>query len=72
MDAVKYPECEKWAEVHDNAVAITGFVEWADWEYREKEAWERPSLQDQIYAYFGIDATKLEEERRAMLEALNG
>ena len=63
-----YPECEKWGKVHSDAVAITGFVEWADWKY--PDVYLRPSLQDQLYEYFDIDAKKLEEERRAMIESL--
>ena len=63
-----YPECEKWAKVHDAAVAITGF--W-DWHFAQDDAtFYNMPLQEQLYLYFEIDSKKLEEERRAMLEAL--
>ena len=62
----KYPECDKWAKVHSDAVAILGFLEWKD--AREPKGMHI-SYQDLVYEYFEIDPKKLEEERRAMLEA---
>lgn len=63
----KYPECDKWGKVHSVACSITEFIEWREYHY---EGERMPPLQDQIYAYFDIDADKLEAERRAMIEAL--
>lgn len=70
MPEVQYPEAEKWAKVHSDAVAITGFIDWRDYHYADIEDWKRPSLQDQLYEYFEIDGKKLEQERQAMIESL--
>ena len=62
-----YPECDKWAKVHNDAVSILGFLEWKDArEPREIHI----SYQDLVYEYFEIDPKKLEEERQAMLESI--
>lgn len=79
---VDYPECEKLGRVHEQIVAITQFFEWlsskgvilgktekvfedfgAFYPYNER-------TEKLLYEYFEIDATKLEQERRAMLEKL--
>jgi len=72
MADIQYPEAEKWAKVHSDAVAITGFIDWRDYHYADVEEWQRPPLQDQLYTYFEIDSKKLEEERQAMIQALQG
>ena len=70
MSEPNYPEAEKWAKVHDHAVAITGFMQWIDDKYGDVEYWQRPKLEDLLYEYYEIDSKKLEEERRAMLASL--
>lgn len=77
----KYPECEKLNRLHGTRIALVQFIE----ELREKGIWFCTQTQgvnvdvyqpitksdDQlVMEYLEIDTAKLEEERRAMLEAL--
>lgn len=71
------PECDKWAKVHEDSVVIQQFFEFLSSKginlcYMEK-TYEQflPVMQthdDLIYEYFEIDRSKLEQERRAILE----
>lgn len=72
MSEVKYPEAEKWAGVHNDAVVITAFEQWQEDKYGNLERWQWPKLEDRIYEYFEIDYKKLEAERQQMLAELQG
>lgn len=63
-------ELEKWAKIHNEAVTITGFMQWVDDTYGDKEYWQRPRLEQLIYEYFEIDYEKLENQRRMLLESI--
>lgn len=65
-----YPECEKWAKVHDDAVTIINFTEWVENNYGEMDEYLRPKTEQLLYEYFEIDPKKLEAERSAMLDSL--
>ena len=80
-EAVTYPEHEKLKAL-DGASQTTGLfldwlmgkyvlAQWVDTGRREEELLPaRCSIQDLLAEYFGIDQTKLENEKRAMLEAI--
>lgn len=73
-----YPENEKVAAVRDQSQAIGEFLEWLDHGYVIAEFDERDGIyvpvrrspQAWLYQYFDIDPQVVEEERRAMLEAI--
>lgn len=75
----EYPECDKLDKAHATIVAFLQFLEWASSEKKvflceynkEYEAYFLTSrAEDLLYEFFGIDQTKLEQERRAMLDKL--
>ena len=76
--AAKYPECTKWAAVVDDKRTIEEFLDWARSthdmhllkEGRDGDFFVS-SLENLLREYFEIDSTKLEEERRAMIEELH-
>lgn len=72
-----YPECEKLAAVHDQFTLMMEFLEYINSQGLHLGQWTGHSLEptnqnhEQIVAgYLGIDMTKVERERAAMLEAL--
>lgn len=80
--ASPYPEHDKMKKVSDESQAIGQFLDlndhgWILAEYVEIEGRSYPalvpvslSIQQILALYFDIDLNKIEEERRAMLEAL--
>ena len=79
----QYPECERWAAVHDQARVIGEFLEWLNADgillsricsMPGRPEFERLLITESrdtvIARYLGIDLGTLEAERRAMLEAM--
>lgn len=80
-----YPELEKLNAVRPQMEAIRNFLQWAgeenamelarfsDEEYASGRYYPvHRSIDDLLYEHFGINAKRIEQERRAMLEALAG
>lgn len=75
-----YPECEKLRALHPERMALLAFIEWLHQDKKWTIAQPLPSgerympvLQQAeaiVFEYLGVDTKKLEEERRAMLSAL--
>ncbi len=81
IDAEKYPEHAKLDEVKHLSQAIYDFLEWCD-----KKGWQlmeyhksfdgqagypiRASRRDLLAEHFEIDQKRLEDEKRAMLDAI--
>lgn len=75
----KWPECEKWGAVHNQATKIFGFLKWAESEKNLTlcELVERPGVDryfpnaiqplNLVYEFFEINPERLENERRAIL-----
>jgi phage terminase large subunit-like protein len=76
MAESQYPESEKLAAIHDDRMAITEFGEWlagkgiALCSVPEGQAHYQPIVRTTdslVFEMYGIDARKLEIERREML-----
>ena len=77
----QYPECEKLAIYQIERMAIIHFLEWLAEEHGAEIAHYLDESDDLFplgvskdnlaLTYLGIDPKKLEEERRAMLDALD-
>lgn len=80
---MSYPECEKLAAEHGRLVVVQEFLDWLDehdlvlceragangrYETLYVPQARRPEVL--IHEFLGIDARRLESERRAMLDAL--
>lgn len=75
----KYPEMAKWDKAHNEAQAILSFHEWLS-SKRFQLAYYPPDREhlypinqtwdNLVYEYFEIDPTKLEHERRDLLNSL--
>lgn len=63
----KHSELDKWAKVHDQASAILQFLDWRG--YNEARCVGLTAI-EQVELYFGIDAKKLEAERRNLLASI--
>jgi len=76
-----YPEHDKLRAVSNKSQSIGEFLDWA----RNEHGWELcrmepygdytpiyKSINDILAEYFEIDRTKLDDEKRAMLEELKG
>lgn len=68
-------ECDKLNAVHDRRLALLAFLEWLgaqgiDLHYTETDAPVMERYDQLVLRFFEIDASKLEEERRKMLEEL--
>lgn len=72
------PECDRLRDVSRSSQLIGEFLEWLLAEYTLAE-WNdsgevlrpvRASIEELLAEYFGIDLDKIEEERQAVLEAL--
>ena len=82
----EYPECEKQAKIIDKAQVCGEFLDWlrahglvlAEWVHRgnpEPEGWDelwqtRKSINQLLAGFFEIDLAKIEQEQRAMLDAI--
>lgn len=79
----EYPECEKLSKIHSEIIAITQFMGWLSSkkiilgeavEVAKDEPHDfypcNKRISDLLNEYFNIDAAKLEQERRAMLDKL--
>lgn len=72
----KYPECDKWGGVADEASVIEDFASWLSDEKgihfcETGEFGFYPcgtAVSSLIYEYYEIDVNKLESERRAILQ----
>ncbi len=62
----KYPECEKWAKVSDNARIICEFLEWV--EHQDDIVPKSP--EETAMLFYGIDSGKVNQEREAMIGEL--
>jgi len=74
-------ELDKWDKVHEDSVTLQSFLEFVgnkgiflqsvkdDGTYHSYVA-SKQSDTDLIYEFFGIDFTKLEQERRNLLEKI--
>ena len=72
-----YPECDKWAEASGERATIEAFLNWLN-EHKivlcspgKFDEW-RPIAESRDYllaCFYGVDLTKLEGERRAILKA---
>lgn len=76
-DESKYPECEKWAVVHKEAMAIQAFLETLSHKGivlcehfgdNDRLAYTHKTNEQLVYEHFGIDGSKIEAERREMIE----
>lgn len=63
-----YPEHAKLTAIHTKSQACGGFLEWLE-EMEYVEITSRKRLQELLAEHFEIDEGKLEEEKRAMLDA---
>lgn len=75
--AKKYPEATKWGIALDQegGHAIQNFLEWLTENHTEDDIGALKRVldlhpQELLYEYFEIDAEKLEQERRQMLDEL--
>lgn len=76
----KYPECAKLASRRDDSLVLSSFVDWLcetglvlcafDPEIGEYSP-TRESNERLFARYFDIDLNKVEDERRAMLDAMS-
>ena len=76
----KYPECDKLSGVYGESQIIGAFLEWlqderephvklAYWDDRARLHLSDRTTEELLVEYFKIDMAKVEEERRAMIEA---
>lgn len=81
MPTETYPEHEKLRAISDKSQAIGEFLEWADAHgmflarYQKRGALDEPvpvgtSVTELLAEFYGIDLTKIETEKRAMLDAM--
>ena len=80
-DKTKYPECEKMAAVRDKSQACGEFLEWLNAEkdlhlgsYTSEGLMRGVNFKTEelLAKFFEIDLVKVEAERRAMIEELQG
>ena len=68
------PQMRKWSECHEKAASILEFLEWMEgqgYELCDSSAdWTGRRAQDLVYDFFEVDPKKLDDERRAMLDAI--
>lgn len=70
-DAEKYPMCEKLSNAGEERRVLQEFLEWLRVEaVDEYNEFTEESDEKLLMRYLEIDTVKLEEERRAMLDAI--